>query len=53
MAKDKKEEEYKVVKIPMTAEGLKAVKALHAAGIPTIVTPVFSAAQALLAVRAD
>ena len=41
-----------VVKIPMTAEGLKAVKALAAKGIKTNVTLVFSPAQALLAARA-
>lgn len=41
-----------VVKIPMTVEGLKAVKVLHAEGIKTNVTLVFSAAQALLAARA-
>lgn len=41
-----------VVKIPMTAEGLKAVKVLTAEGIKTNVTLVFSAAQALLAARA-
>ncbi len=41
-----------VVKIPMTAEGLKAVKALTAEGIHTNVTLVFSANQALLAARA-
>lgn len=41
-----------VVKIPMTAEGLKAVKALTKEGIKTNVTLVFSAAQALLAARA-
>lgn len=41
-----------VVKIPMTAEGLKAVKVLAAEGIKTNVTLVFSAAQALLAARA-
>ena len=41
-----------VVKIPMTAEGLKAVKVLHSEGIKTNVTLVFSAAQALLAARA-
>ena len=40
------------VKIPMTAEGLKATKALSAMGIKTNVTLVFSAAQALLAARA-
>ncbi|NBH70504.1 fructose-6-phosphate aldolase [Clostridiaceae bacterium] len=41
-----------VVKIPMTMEGLKAVKVLHAEGIHTNVTLVFTAAQALLAARA-
>lgn len=41
-----------VVKIPMTPEGLKAVKALAAEGIKTNVTLVFSTAQALLAARA-
>ncbi|WP_066634071.1 fructose-6-phosphate aldolase [Desulfolucanica intricata] len=38
-----------VVKIPMTAEGLKAVKELSAKNIKTNVTLVFSANQALLA----
>ena len=41
-----------VVKIPMTAEGLKAVKVLTKEGIKTNVTLVFSATQALLAARA-
>lgn len=41
-----------VVKIPMTGEGLKAVKVVTAEGIKTNVTLVFSAAQALLAARA-
>lgn len=41
-----------VVKIPMTIEGLKAVKVLNAEGIKTNVTLVFTAAQALLAARA-
>lgn len=41
-----------VVKIPMTTEGLKAVKILTAEGIKTNVTLVFSANQALLAARA-
>lgn len=41
-----------VVKIPMTVEGLKAVKVLEAEGIKTNVTLVFSATQALLAARA-
>ena len=40
------------VKIPMTVEGLKAVKVLTAEGIKTNVTLVFSANQALLAARA-
>lgn len=41
-----------VVKIPMTEDGLKAVKKLSAAGIKTNVTLVFSAGQALLAAKA-
>lgn len=41
-----------VVKIPMTTEGLKAVKALNSDGIRTNVTLVFTAVQALLAARA-
>jgi transaldolase len=41
-----------VVKIPMTAEGLKAVKVLSAEGIKTNVTLVFSVNQALLAAEA-
>ena len=41
-----------VVKIPMTGEGLKAVKVLSKEGIHTNVTLVFSPAQALLAARA-
>jgi len=41
-----------VVKVPMTAEGLKAVSQLHREGIRTNVTLVFSANQALLAARA-
>ena len=41
-----------VVKIPMTVEGLKAVKVLHAEGIKTNVTLVFTSAQALVAARA-
>lgn len=41
-----------VVKIPMTLEGLKAVKVLAAEGIKTNVTLIFSANQALLAARA-
>ena len=41
-----------IVKIPMTAEGLKAVKVLSAEGIHTNVTLIFSVNQALLAARA-
>lgn len=41
-----------VIKIPMTEEGLKAVKRLSKKGIKTNVTLVFSATQALLAARA-
>ena len=41
-----------VVKIPMTTEGLKAVKVLAAEGIKTNVTLIFAANQALLAARA-
>lgn len=41
-----------VVKIPMTVEGLKAVKVLAQEGIKTNVTLIFSANQALLAARA-
>ncbi|MBI5582495.1 MAG: fructose-6-phosphate aldolase [Deltaproteobacteria bacterium] len=40
------------VKIPMTTEGLKAVKILSGMGIPTNVTLVFSPLQALLAAKA-
>ncbi len=41
-----------VVKIPMIAEGLRAVKKLKADGIETNVTLVFSANQAILAAKA-
>lgn len=41
-----------VIKIPMCAEGLKAVKILTAKGIKTNVTLIFSSVQALLAARA-
>ncbi len=40
------------IKIPMTSEGLKAVKALCKEGIKTNVTLIFSANQALLAAKA-
>ena len=43
---------HMVVKIPMTAEGLKAIRVLSAEGIPTNCTLIFSANQALLAARA-
>ena len=41
-----------VVKVPLTKEGLKAVKILAAEGIKTNVTLCFSAAQALLVAKA-
>lgn len=41
-----------VVKIPMTEDGLRAVKRLSAEGIKTNVTLIFSANQALLAAKA-
>jgi len=41
-----------VVKIPMTAEGLKAVKILSKENIKTNVTLIFNATQALFAARA-
>lgn len=41
-----------VVKIPLTAEGLKACKVLSGEGIKTNLTLVFTATQALLAARA-
>ena len=41
-----------VVKIPMTVEGLKAVKELSSEGIKTNVTLIFTANQALLAAEA-
>ncbi len=41
-----------VVKIPMTVEGLKAVKVLSEEGIKTNVTLIFTPAQAILAARA-
>lgn len=40
-----------VVKVPMTMEGLKAVKVFKGEGIKTNVTLIFSSAQALLAAR--
>ncbi len=41
-----------VVKIPMTVDGLKAVRTLTAEGIKTNVTLIFSANQALMAAKA-
>jgi len=41
-----------VVKIPMTEEGLKAVKTLSKLGVKTNVTLVFSSGQALMAAKA-
>ncbi|OGQ97772.1 MAG: fructose-6-phosphate aldolase [Deltaproteobacteria bacterium RIFOXYD12_FULL_57_12] len=41
-----------VIKVPMTTEGLKAVKTFAGEGIKTNVTLVFSATQALLAAKA-
>lgn len=41
-----------VIKLPMTIEGLKAVKILSSEGTKTNVTLVFSSAQALLAAKA-
>jgi transaldolase len=41
-----------VVKVPMTADGLKAVRILKSMDIETNVTLIFSAAQALLAAKA-
>ncbi|GFP76039.1 fructose-6-phosphate aldolase [Clostridium fungisolvens] len=41
-----------IVKIPMTAEGLKATKVLASEGIKTNVTLIFNPGQALLAARA-
>ncbi len=41
-----------VIKIPITKEGLKAIKALTSNGIRTNVTLIFTALQALLAARA-
>ncbi|MBN2013049.1 fructose-6-phosphate aldolase [candidate division KSB1 bacterium] len=41
-----------VVKIPMTLEGIKAVKTLESEGIRTNVTLIFSSTQALMAAKA-
>ncbi|ABR31463.1 transaldolase [Thermosipho melanesiensis] len=45
-------DEHVVIKIPMTPDGLKAVKILSTEGIKTNVTLVFSANQSLLAAKA-
>lgn len=42
-----------VIKIPMTVDGIKAVKQLESEGIRTNVTLLFSATQALLAAKAN
>lgn len=44
--------EHVVIKVPVTADGLKTVSALSAEGIKTNVTLIFSPNQALLAARA-
>ncbi|KAF2956407.1 fructose-6-phosphate aldolase [Marinitoga sp. 38H-ov] len=44
--------EHVVVKIPMTQDGIKAVKTLSSKGIKTNVTLIFSPLQALLAAKA-
>ena len=44
--------EQVVVKIPMTEEGMKAVRSLHVEGIKTNVTLIFQAVQALIAAKA-
>lgn len=41
-----------VVKVPVTAEGLAAIKLLKAEGIPTLGTAVYGAAQGLLSALA-
>jgi transaldolase len=45
-------DQYMVVKVPLTRDGIKACKALSGEGIKVNVTLVFSAAQALLAAKA-
>src|SRR6195256_6316890 len=45
-------DQYMVVKVPLTRDGIKACKALSGEGIPVNVTLCFSAAQALLAAKA-
>ncbi len=45
-------DDYMVVKLPLTRDGIRACKALSGEGIKVNVTLVFSAAQALLAAKA-
>src|SRR5256885_15590902 len=45
-------DQYMVVKVPLTRDGIRACKALSGEGIPVNVTLCFSAAQALLAAKA-
>jgi transaldolase len=45
-------DDYMVVKVPLTRDGIRACKALSGEGIRVNVTLVFSAAQALLAAKA-
>ncbi|MGL4206161.1 MAG: fructose-6-phosphate aldolase [Aeromonadaceae bacterium] len=45
-------DEKLVVKIPVTAEGLAAIKSLHTMGIPTLGTAVYSPMQGVLAALA-
>ncbi len=44
--------EYVVIKIPLTPDGIKAIKVLSSEGIPTNATLVFSPMQAVLAAKA-
>ncbi|HET9833944.1 MAG TPA: transaldolase family protein, partial [Vicinamibacterales bacterium] len=45
-------DQYMIVKVPLTRDGIKACKALSGEGIKVNVTLVFSPAQALLAAKA-
>ena len=44
--------DYIVIKIPMTSDGIKAVRKLSSEGIKTNVTLIFSVSQAILAMKA-
>jgi len=44
--------DYIVIKIPMTSDGIKAVRKLSSEGIRTNVTLIFSVSQAILAMKA-